>query len=703
MTFWGLHWEDLAMIALYLCAMVYIGQRTARSVKGEADLYLGGRRLGKVLQFFLNFGNMTDLNNTVTTTSAVYSSGTGGVWISLQTLFMTPYYWFMNVWFRRVRLVTMADLFEDRFGGRSLARLYSIFNIVFAVAMVGWGYMVTYKTIAPLMIKEPASYSTAEVRMLADYQEYRALEKAVLAAPLPASQERRYERLKEGVILGQIQSYVSWLKPLPFYIVCAAVVGTYCVLGGLTAAVIVDIIQGLLIMVFSIMLIPFGLARIGGFSGLHTRVPDYFFDVFGSVSAGAYTWYSMLAILFTSLIQINAVIHNMTVGGSAKNEMSARVGAVSGGYSKRLMIIAWSICGLIAVALFGRGLPDPDNTWGLMSERLLFPGLIGLMLVGILAANMSSLSARALVIAALFSRNLYEPFCSKRTEAHYVVVGRITIIAVLAIGVVAATLMHSVVEIAKLMITAYTVFGAPVMMIFLWRRLTKTATLISVVVSAIAICVVPYAVPAIPALRQLPALTVMTYPRTFSVSSRATSDDVQAGRAAQAGEAITKSVHIEPVPAYFEAIVHTDPRDPSSRLEGRGYFSVECWLIGLLGVNVRAFTPAGLLAARFWFDGIFPFLLLIPLSWVTRRTETGRVDRFYVKMKTPVALSPEEDARELAASFADPARFDDRKLFPSSDWELTKWTRTDAIGFFVCCAVSCGMLGFFWGLLQIGK
>jgi hypothetical protein len=72
-------------------------------------------------------------------------------------------------------------------------------------------------------------------------------------------------------------------------------------------------------------------------------------------------------------------------------------------------------------------------------------------------------------------------------------------------------------------------------------------------------------------------------------------------------------------------------------------------------------------------------------------------------MKTPVALSPEEDARELAASFADPARFDDRKLFPSSDWELTKWTRTDAIGFFVCCAVSCGMLGFFWGLLQIGK
>jgi len=72
MTFYGLHWADLLMIGLYLGAMVYIGQRTARTVKKQTDLYLGGRKLGKALQFFLNFGNMTDLNNTVTTSSAVY-------------------------------------------------------------------------------------------------------------------------------------------------------------------------------------------------------------------------------------------------------------------------------------------------------------------------------------------------------------------------------------------------------------------------------------------------------------------------------------------------------------------------------------------------------------------------------------------------------------------------------------------------------
>jgi solute:Na+ symporter, SSS family len=703
MTFYGLHWADLLMIVLYLGAMVYIGQRTARTVKKQTDLYLGGRKLGKALQFFLNFGNMTDLNNTVTTSSAVYGNGAGGAWISLQTLFMTPYYWFMNVWFRRVRLVTMADLFEDRFGGRSLATLYSIFNIVFAVATIGWGYMVTYKTIAPLVVKEAAAYTPAETQMLADYADYRSLGRAAQAAALPPAQRARYDRLKEGVVRGELFSYVSWLKPLPFYSVCALVVAIYCVLGGLTAAVIVDIIQGLLIMVFSIMLIPFGLARIGGFSGLHARVPDYFFDVFGSVSAGAYTWFSFLAILFTSVIQINAVIHNMTVGGSARNEMAARVGAVSGGYSKRLMIIAWSMCGLIAVALFGRGLPDPDNVWGLLSERLLFPGLIGLMLVGILAANMSALSARSLVISALFSRNLYEPVRPRRSEAHYVLVGRITIVAVLGIGVAAAMLMHSVVEVAKLMITSYVVFGAPVMLIFLWRRLTRTATLIAVIVSALVICVVPYTVPSLPALRRLPALTVLTRPQMLPVVGRATADDVQAGLAASVGQKISKQVRLEPVPAFFEAVVHADPRDPASPLEGRGYFSVENWLISLAGVDVRSFTPAGLLAARFWFDGIFPFVLLIPLSFLTRRDDPARVARFYVKMKTPVAATPEEDDRELAVSYADPTRFDDGKLFPGTSWELTKWTRADTVGFLICSAVSFAIFGVFWGILQIGK
>jgi hypothetical protein len=72
-------------------------------------------------------------------------------------------------------------------------------------------------------------------------------------------------------------------------------------------------------------------------------------------------------------------------------------------------------------------------------------------------------------------------------------------------------------------------------------------------------------------------------------------------------------------------------------------------------------------------------------------------------MKTPVASTPEEDERELAVSYANPARFDGQKLFPRTQWEVTKWTRADTIGFLVCSAVSFAIFGLFWGILQIGK
>ena len=59
---------------------------------------------------------------------------------------------------------------------------------------------------------------------------------------------------------------------------------------------------------------------------------------------------------------------------------------MTGNYLKRFMIILWAFTGLIAIAMFGvGGLSDPDMTWGTMSKQLLGPGLVGLMLAGVLA------------------------------------------------------------------------------------------------------------------------------------------------------------------------------------------------------------------------------------------------------------------------------------------------------------------------------
>ncbi|MEN9401758.1 MAG: hypothetical protein RL091_461, partial [Verrucomicrobiota bacterium] len=200
----GLHWLDALIIVAYVLIILTIGKVLSHGVKGEKDFFLGGRSLGKWFQFFLSFGTMTDPGQATTTSSSVYRQGAGGAWLALITLFLTPYYWFTSVWFRRVRLTTMADLFEDRFGKRFLATLYAVTTIMMAIVSIAGGNVVALKTLQPLMVKEPAIYSVAEKQMVAEFHEFTALRKERAVAPLTAERAERFDLLKDSYDRGAL-------------------------------------------------------------------------------------------------------------------------------------------------------------------------------------------------------------------------------------------------------------------------------------------------------------------------------------------------------------------------------------------------------------------------------------------------------------------------------------------------------------------
>ena len=87
MIIWGLSLPDFLILIGFLIVILVIGIYASRSVKGESDFYLGGRKMGKALQFFLNFGNATDTNDAVTMAQQVFNDGVAGMWLQLQTLF----------------------------------------------------------------------------------------------------------------------------------------------------------------------------------------------------------------------------------------------------------------------------------------------------------------------------------------------------------------------------------------------------------------------------------------------------------------------------------------------------------------------------------------------------------------------------------------------------------------------------------------
>ena len=669
MTIGSLHVLDLAIIFAYLTAVVWIGKSAAKGTHSEEGFFLAGRKLGKLYQFFLNFGNATEPQGAVSTASFVYQQGAPGSWLSFQTVFMNPYFWFMNVWFRRVRLTTLSDLFEDRFGSRGLSLFYAMFQILVACVFLGFGNVTAYKIASSLVVRPEAQWTAQDRAAVEGYREWKQLERQNTAGTLAVEARPRLELLRDRGARGELKSYITVLNDIMFYAVFTLVVGTYIVLGGMAAAAVNEGLQSVLIIVFSLLLIPTGLHAIGGWAALGRKVPKHMFDLFGTGASEQFSVLGLGAILLVSIVQNAGLSHNMGICGSAKNEFAARSG-VSGTYLKRLMIIMWAFAGLIAVAMFGPGgLSDPDATWGAMSNQLLGPGLIGLMLAGVLAGTMSTLAAKALAISSLFVRNVYRQIWPDITQKQGVFYARCTIIAVLILGTVSAWLMRDFFSIVNLVLTVNLPFGAAVLLSFFWRRLTAPAVWCCVIVTALVVLVIPWTASQVSALRANPGLTQMSV-----------------------------TPNSPPTPVFFNQVVRVRPADPASPLVAAGglnRLNVECWLASKVGVNVVALTKTQRVTLQFFFDALFPFAVLIGASLLTRPTDPVRVARFYGKMKTPVGATPELEAAAMAETLRAPARFDHTKLLPGTNWEFCKWDRVDTIGFLACSALS--------GAIEIGR
>jgi solute:Na+ symporter, SSS family len=208
--------------------------------------------------------------------------------------------------------------------------------------------------------------------------------------------------------------------------------------------------------------------------------------------------------------------------------------------------------------------------------------------------------------------------------------------------------------------------------------------------------------PEMASFRRVPALLEETALSTIDITVGATADDVTQGKSERIGQAIKKPTIVLPTAVFFDSVARVDPKDPNSPLEGIGRFNVENFSLYLVGIPVQRFSGAEMLTSRWAFDGLFPFIVLMIFSLVTKPEELTRADRFFAKMRTPVAPTPELDKQEVELSYQSPHRFDDKKILRGSNWQFTKWTRNDYLGFFGCWAIVGAILFVLWGVLHIG-
>jgi SSS family solute:Na+ symporter len=702
MTIWGINIIDLLIVVIFLIILIWIGARTKKDNNSTQDFFLAGRKLNKMYQFFLNFGCSTHADQTVAVTREIYRQGIGGMWIQFLVLFLTPFYWFTTFFFRRVRLVTIGDFFAERFRSKFLGAAYAVFFVMMSVLGGGVGYIVAAKTVMAMTPKPVNECTIAEQKSMAEFKEFRKLEE-IKKTGLTNEENLRYMDLSDKNKKGELSSFVSYIKPIWFYLIFSIIACIYTMMGGFRAAVLTDIVQGYLIIIFSIILIPVGLVKVGGFSGLHASVPDYMFALFGSPVMSEYAWYTILAMVLANLVSIIAVSTGMQTAGSAKNEMTARLGMIWGMFAKRVMMIMWALAGLIAISLYAGKLHDPDLIWGHMSHELLVPGAIGLMLAGILAATMSSLGASSVSYSALFIRNIYQPFFPQKSERQYIFISRIIIALTLLGGIGVALYLDNLLELFKYIISIPAIFGASVWLGFIWRRLTKWAVIVQVSLCLIIYAVIPNLFMQLDGIKNNPKYLIETNAKQVELSTAALQSDIIAGRALKVGDAMNKKHTIEPVGIFFESVVRVNPDDSGSPKTGIGRFQAEIWIISWFGIDFTSWSKPQLTAARFFFDALFPFIILFLLSFLTKPVDKKYTDRFYAKMYTPVQSTSEEEEKALQDAYENPRMYDDRKLFKKSDWEMLKPGRIDFIGFFGSWALVGIIVFLLWLVVTIGK
>jgi len=140
--------------------------------------------------------------------------------------------------------------------------------------------------------------------------------------------------------------------------------------------------------------------------------------------------------------------------GQRKGESSdavmkrARRGSIAAGYFKLLPVFMFLIPGMIAAALAARPesgftLENPDTAFGSMVKFVLPAGVKGIVTIGFISALVASLAAFFNSCATLYTEDFYKPMFKGRTEAQYVLVGRIATIAVVFLGIIWIPVMMS--------------------------------------------------------------------------------------------------------------------------------------------------------------------------------------------------------------------------------------------------------------------
>lgn len=428
---------DLAVIVVYLIAMILIGLRVGRDVKDERDYFLGGRKLP-----WWAIG----MSMVATDISALDFMGVAGAaylygiamanfeWIGcipamiLGAFIFIPYYWRSGVY--------SVPEFMGRRYNQTLRTLLALIMGFFMVFLLGIFFFTAAKAMH-ILIGWPEVFST---------------------------------------------------------LVVAIVVGVYTLFGGLAAVVYTDVVQCVIMFVGSGAILGVTLFKTGGWINLTETVTalggnyTHHFDLLVPMdTASPYAWggiiFGLSMVLSPAYWLGNQAIVQRTLG--ARSEYEAKKSVLTGALLKLFIPFILVGPGIAAIVLLP-GLTSGDDVYPNLIHQFLPPGLTGLVFVAFLAALMSSVDSYLNSASTLWTKDIYQAiFRPNQSHRHYMIVGKIFMTLFLALGVATAPIAGRFPSLYGYFQTIFSFFQGPLLVILglgmLWPRATAPGAIAGLV------------------------------------------------------------------------------------------------------------------------------------------------------------------------------------------------------------------------------
>ena len=397
----GLAFLDWLVVGAYFAILLTVAWWSSRRQNTSADYFLAGRNIGWFVVGASLFASNIGSEHIVGLSGNGATSGVGMAHWELHAWVMIMLAWVFVPFYRRAGVYTMPEFLERRYNAASRW----ILSIVSLIAYV---------------------FTKVSVTVYAGAMVFSVLLPDTFGSPGNA----------------------FWIGALATIIIT----GIYSILGGLRAVVYTDTAQTFILIFASILITMFGLYHLGGWGEL-VNVCKQNADNFALWRGIDHPDFPWLGILITSpIIGIwywctDQYIVQRTL--AAKNLQNARRGAIWGGFLKVWPVFIFIIPGMIGYALHQKGLINipmrmvdgqqtlmGDQVFPVMVASLLPVGLRGLVVAGLLAALMSSLSSLFNSCASLFTVDIFEKIRPDASERTLVTVGRIATGVVVVLGLI---------------------------------------------------------------------------------------------------------------------------------------------------------------------------------------------------------------------------------------------------------------------------